>query len=145
VGVACHAGPQFYGGPDLPPKSCPLQIRPSPIKLMACHTVYCGRRATRLNFVSGSICKIESDTKIWQKCSLNCELWVRVFSQCLELAACDNYLGFCYFDLINKTRCSIEFSWFNYHVSTTNMIQTTVTYTKEYAKCAYINQLILAN
>jgi hypothetical protein len=46
--VACVAGPQFYGGPDLQragfwrawgAKSCPLQIRP-PIKLRACHAGY---------------------------------------------------------------------------------------------------------
>ena len=42
--IACGAGPQFYGGPDLqragfwrtrgpwPPKSCSLQISPSPVK-----------------------------------------------------------------------------------------------------------------
>ena len=35
--LACVAGPQFYGGPDL--QSCPLQIRP-PIKLRACHAGY---------------------------------------------------------------------------------------------------------
>jgi hypothetical protein len=38
--IACVAGPQFYGGPDLQRAgSCPLQIRP-PIKLRACHAGY---------------------------------------------------------------------------------------------------------